>query len=309
MKALLLLCLVTSVAKANHPHHHHHMSHSTGSGQFVHSLAYKLPGAASFFRIKQVFPSFGHHRHHEESGHQMENNHSSPGSPLLRQGKSQEKFTPFSPRYAISRLEVSDEEWQAELAESFAESGLLNSENSILTQVPRGLVNINFDTHACVHMGTHLKVSTCAERPTQVSYPLAGDPSSNQLHTLVMLDIDSEEGPYLHWMVDNIPGSKVEKGHTVAQYVTPHPPLVSENPHRYMVVVMEQNGGETAVGADDAYNGAGPCQDTGRQSFNLQELRNKYNLGEVIAANYFQVDFDPEFAPKCEASDPGSVLA
>ena len=105
--------------------------------------------------------------------------------------------------------------------------------------------------------GTHLKVSTCAERPTQVSYPLAGDPSSNQLHTLVMLDIDSEEGPYLHWMVDNIPGSKVEKGHTVAQYVTPHPPLVSENPHRYMVVVMEQKGGQTAVGADDAYDGAG----------------------------------------------------
>ena len=60
MKALLLLCLVTSVAKANHPHHHHHMSHSTGSGQFVHSLAYKLPGAASFFRIKQVFPRYGH---------------------------------------------------------------------------------------------------------------------------------------------------------------------------------------------------------------------------------------------------------
>ena len=100
-------------------------------------------------------------------------------------------------------------------------------------------------------------MSTCAERPTQVSYPLAGDPSSNQLHTLVMLDIDSEEGPYLHWLVDNIPGSKVEKGHTVAQYVTPHPPLVSENPHRYMVVVMEQKGGKTAVGADDAYNGAG----------------------------------------------------
>ena len=62
MKALLLVCLVTSVAKANHPHHHHHhMSHSTGSsGQFVHSLAYKLPGAASFFRIKQVFPRYGH---------------------------------------------------------------------------------------------------------------------------------------------------------------------------------------------------------------------------------------------------------
>ena len=58
--------------------------------------------------------------------------------------------------FQISRLEVSDEEWQAELAESFAESGLLNSENSILTQVPRGLVNINFDTHACVHMGKML---------------------------------------------------------------------------------------------------------------------------------------------------------
>ena len=65
-------------------------------------------------------------------------------------------FVPRSWFFQISRLEVSDEEWQAELAESFAESGLLNSENSILTQVPRGLVNINFDTHACVHMGKML---------------------------------------------------------------------------------------------------------------------------------------------------------
>ena len=54
-----------------------------------------------------------------------------------------------------------------------------------------------------------------------MSYPLP-DPSSNQLYTLVMVDVDTPS-PYLHWMVENIPGSKVDQGRTVTHYASPNP--------------------------------------------------------------------------------------
>ena len=79
-------------------------------------------------------------------------------------------------------------------------------------------------------------------------------------------------------------------------------------PHRYLVVVMSQDGGRIGV-KEEAYAGATSCQNTGRENFRLEEFRSKYGLGEVIAANYFQVDFDASFAPTCNKNELPSVLA
>ena len=156
--------------------------------------------------------------------------------------------------------------------------------------------------------GTHLQAATCSERPTQVSYPLP-DPNSDELYTLVMLDVDTP-APYLHWMVDNIPGSKVAKGTTVADYASPHPPQqLSSKPHRYLVVVMTQKDGRRKGNVNEDWAGVTPCQETGRANFDLDHFKEKYNLGEVIAANYFQVDFDPDYAPSCQKDRLSSVLA
>ena len=40
-----------------------------------------------------------------------------------------------------------------------------------LTAAPSGLVNVNYGTHNCVHMGTELKPETAAYEPTEISYP------------------------------------------------------------------------------------------------------------------------------------------
>ena len=55
-----------------------------------------------------------------------------------------------------------------------------------------GLVNINFGTHTCVHMGTVLRSSESAYPPTAISYPLESA-ETNQLHTIIMVDLDHEK--------------------------------------------------------------------------------------------------------------------
>merc|ERR1712036_158114 len=41
----------------------------------------------------------------------------------------------------------------------------------IIRQVPKGLVNLNYDIHICVHMGTELLPEETAYPPTAISYP------------------------------------------------------------------------------------------------------------------------------------------
>ena len=53
-----------------------------------------------------------------------------------------------------------------------------------------GLVNINFGTHTCVHMGTELKSSESAYAPTAISYPI--EEEFAKLHTVLMVDLDHE---------------------------------------------------------------------------------------------------------------------
>ena len=105
----------------------------------------------------------------------------------------------------VSRIEASDDEWKEQLEEELQDSGLLDAQGRILRQVPKGLVNLNYDIHVCVHMGTELTPEESAYPPTAISFPGDGD-SANKLHTLVMLDINMNNK--LHWMVINIPGPK-----------------------------------------------------------------------------------------------------
>ena len=119
--------------------------------------------------------------------------------------------------FQVARIEASDDEWAEQLREVFEESGLLGTQ--LLKQVPEGMVNLNYDIHICVHMGTELTPEESAYPPTAVSYPEEGD-SANKLHTLVLLDAELNK---LHWMVINIPGAKVHKGKTITAYAGPNP--------------------------------------------------------------------------------------
>ena len=71
----------------------------------------------------------------------------------------------------MSRIEASDDEWKEQLEEELQDSGLLDAKGRILRQVPNGLVNLNYDIHVCVHMGTELTPEESAYPPTAISFP------------------------------------------------------------------------------------------------------------------------------------------
>ena len=62
---------------------------------------------------------------------------------------------------------------------------------------------------------------------------------------------------YLHWMVINIPGSKVDEGQTITSYKGPAPKPGS-GVHRYVIVAYEQKS-ETPMRID---HGQAPFQTT-----------------------------------------------
>lgn len=330
------------------------------SQTYVHQYSYNLPGSGSYFKMNRVYarpflPSFvgndefrsSHTALPEDQPAQSELGRLK-GNALLSslsflpddfqngeendQSQNQEdnnnsteyhnpKYDPFNPRYAVGRVEVSDEEWEAEMQEDFETSGLMHTrgKRGILSKVPKGLVNINFGTHTCVHMGTELKSSDSAYAPTAISYPI-DYAESPKLHTVLMVDLDHESTKgqnsietsdkdlqpshmYLHWMVINIPGSKVDDGQTITSYKGPTPKPGS-GVHRYVIVAYEQKS-DTPMRIDHGaapFRTSFPCQETGRLYFDLENFRSKYNMSEhPIAANYFQVQYD-EFVDNIDQS-------
>ncbi len=63
---------------------------------------------------------------------------------------------------------MSESEWREMIFDSFRSSGLVPS---VLSSPPSGLVNVNFGTHNCVHMGTAIEAEVAAYEPSAVSWP------------------------------------------------------------------------------------------------------------------------------------------
>lgn len=301
MKILYLVLGIWALkAQANHPHHHgHHGGHHHDHGHdhdhhhqmsddltenlprslpIVSSFSHKLPGTGSFMSVTRYFNA--NVKDHNHSNHEHDD---VPEQQRTRVINAQgDEFHPWNPRFKVSRIEASDDEWKEQLEEELQDSGLLDEHGRILRQVPNGLVNLNYDIHVCVHMGTELTPEESAYPPTAISFPGDGD-SSNKLHTLVMLDITDNNR--LHWLVINIPGPKVNKGEVIATYAGPNPSERSGF-HKYVMLVMEQ----TESFSEEPliqYKSESSCEQKNRENFDLQKFRQTLNLSEPVAVNYF----------------------
>jgi len=213
----------------------------------------------------------------------------------------------------VGREEVSEEEWRQEIESTFRSSGLIPS---TLSKPPsRGIVNLNFGTHNCVHMGTRLEAEISAYEPSAVSFPTGeGDDGLNdggrerKLHTLVMFDADAND--YMHWLVVNVPGVDIDRGQTIAEYASPTPPRRT-GPHRYVIAAMEQSQSLSASSLVDLRSTS--CQASGRDQSQkggrlLPTLQRRLGLGEPLAANYFVVQHDPfvdSIVDYCEGRQSG----
>lgn len=285
---ILLLAFMAFITEteANHPgsgaHHHqqeqqhHHDNHQTVQTPFVSSFSHSLPGTNSYMSVTRYFNA-------PAAVHTSPSlNHSDGGADTDDDPKAY--YDPWNPRFQVPRIEASDDEWEEQLREVFEESGLLGTQ--LLKQVPKGLVNLNYDIHICVHMGTELTPEESAYPPTAVSYPGEGK-SADKFHTLLLLDAELNK---LHWMVVNILGAKVHEGKVITAYAGPNPAR-DTGPHRYIVLVMEQSG----LINDELteYKSESSCQTQNLGSFDLTSFQEKLNLSQPVAANYFTQKFNP----------------
>jgi len=274
---LAFLAAIWATAGANHGHHHHHAASPPFQPPLISSFSHKLPGTNSYMSVTRYFNS-------------RQPNHFENQSQQQRQGHAVQPdgFHPWNPRFQVLKVEATDEEWEEQLKEVFEESGLLGGQ--ILREVPKGLVNLNYDIHTCVHMGTEITPEESAYPPTAISYPGEGA-SEAKLHTLVLLDADLQQK--LHWMVINIPGAKVHEGKIVTAYSGPNPALGS-GLHRYITLVMEQDSGPISEDLVLKYQTETSCSGAEiRENFDFQSFRQELNLSEPVAANYFTQQYDP----------------
>ena len=90
------------------------------------------------------------------------------------------------------------------------------------------------------HDGNRLLPENTRHRP-QIGY----EATATSFYTLIMSDPDapSVQSPiyreFVHWVVVNIPGNKIDEGETVVSYVGAGPPYGSGD-HRYFFLLFQQ---------------------------------------------------------------------
>ena len=163
----------------------------------------------------------------------------------------------------------------------------------VVDVAPHQTITIEYPSGAVVKGGNELTPTQVKDIPHSISWPAdAGD-----LFTLVMTDPDapSRHTPkfreWHHWLVVNIPGSDVGSGETLSEYVGSGPPKAT-GLHRYVFLAYKQPG---KISPDEPHrtNRSGE----GRGGFKIREFAKKYNLGQPIAGNFYQAQWD-EYVPK-----------
>lgn len=103
-------------------------------------------------------------------------------------------------------------------------------------------------------------------------------------------DAPSRQNPgmreILHWMIVNIPGNDLTKGHVFAEYIGAAPPKDS-GLHRYIFNVYKQSGMITFDENPTVYQTI-----ASRMNFTLRKFAAKYNLGDPFLGNMFQAQYD-----------------
>jgi len=166
----------------------------------------------------------------------------------------------------------------------------------VLKKLPQQVLEVRHGAHK-LDFGNHLTPTQVKDPPTQIHWQ--ADP--NSFYTLLFLDIDvpSRQDPQYreveHWLVVNIPGNQVEKGDTLAEFISSGPPQ-GTGFHRYLYLVYKQPGKihdqEHAFISKRSVNG--------RAGFKTETFATKHRLEGPIAANFYQAEYD-DYVPTVHA--------
>lgn len=117
------------------------------------------------------------------------------------------------------------------------------------------------------------------------------------LYTVLLTDPDapSRKEPkfreWHHWLVMNIPGNQIDKGDVITDYVGSGPPKDS-GLHRYVFLVFKQPK-KLSCNEPRIPKTSGDK----RGKFSTAKLVSKYKLGDPVAGNLFQAQYD-DYVPK-----------
>ncbi|XP_017082727.1 protein D3 [Drosophila eugracilis] len=160
----------------------------------------------------------------------------------------------------------------------------------VLDAVPAETIKVTYGDGLQVKQGNELTPTQVKDQPIVDWSGLEG---KSNLVTLLMVDPDAptRQDPkfreILHWAVVNIPGSNVDPsgGYPLAAYVGSGPPE-GTGLHRYIFLLYRQ---ENKIEETPSISNTTRA---GRLNFNAREFAAKHGLGEPIAANYYQAQYD-----------------
>uniref|UniRef100_A0A2H1X2U3 SFRICE_002482 n=1 Tax=Spodoptera frugiperda TaxID=7108 RepID=A0A2H1X2U3_SPOFR len=172
---------------------------------------------------------------------------------------------------------------QSDVAQTFLEHEVVPD---VLSVAPAEYLTVKFPSGAEVNGGNVLTPTLVKDVPT-----LSWNANPDLFYTVVNTDPDapSRADPvsreFAHWLVGNVPGDDIAAGDRLMQYVGAGPSLGS-GLHRYVFLVYQQ---PAKLEFDE------PRIDMtaeNRRAFSIANFAKKYNLGDPIAGNFYQAEYD-----------------
>ncbi|XP_047366418.1 protein D2-like isoform X1 [Vespa velutina] len=157
----------------------------------------------------------------------------------------------------------------------------------VIDKVPTAVLDVAYPNNLVVEIGKVLTPTQVKDQPT-----IKWTADASTFYTLCMTDPDapSRKDPkfreWHHWLVGNIPGNDISKGETLSEYIGSGPPE-GTGLHRYVFLLYKQ---PKKLTFDEKHltNRSG----NNRGKFSIKKFANKYNLGDPIAGNMFQAEYD-----------------
>lgn len=157
----------------------------------------------------------------------------------------------------------------------------------VIDKSPQEIVRVTYPCGLRAELGNILKPVQVKDEP-HVRWKVC----PHSFYTLCMTDPDApsrkkpENREWHHWLVGNIPGSKVDDGDVLSEYIGAGPPK-DTGLHRYVFLVYRQAG---ELKFDEKVLTSKSTENRGK--FSIRKFAKKYNLGSPIAGNFFQAEYD-----------------
>ncbi|XP_066277212.1 phosphatidylethanolamine-binding protein homolog F40A3.3-like [Branchiostoma lanceolatum] len=157
----------------------------------------------------------------------------------------------------------------------------------VIDKAPSNVLELSYGA-VKIEQGNVVTPTQVKDRPTVLNWPA----EEGALYTLIKTDPDapSRAEPkfreWHHWVVVNIPRTDWSKGEVLTDFVGAGPPPKT-GLHRYVFLVYKQPG-KLECDEERLPNTSGK----NRGGWSARNFVKKYNLGDPVAGNLFQAEFD-----------------